>query len=109
MRGRESTPLKLEQRHQRPVVIPLRPLRCAAHPSESDHCRRGPAGLNHGVSLAQYSLDTSARLHETCIDSTGTPQMDVSTWLRDLGLENYLEAFRANDIDAEVLPRADSG
>jgi class 3 adenylate cyclase len=31
--------------------------------------------------------------------------MDVSTWLRDLGLENYVQAFQANDIDAEVLPR----
>jgi class 3 adenylate cyclase len=37
------------------------------------------------------------------MDSTGTPHMDVSTWLRDLGLENYLEAFQANHIDAEVL------
>ena len=31
--------------------------------------------------------------------------MDVSTWLRDLGLENYAQAFQAHDIDAEVLPR----
>ena len=31
--------------------------------------------------------------------------MDVSTWLRDLGLEDYAEAFRANHIDAEVLRR----
>ena len=31
--------------------------------------------------------------------------MDVSTWLRDLGLEDYAEAFRANHIEAEVLPR----
>ena len=31
--------------------------------------------------------------------------MDVSTWLRDLGLANYMQAFRANDIDAEVLSR----
>ena len=31
--------------------------------------------------------------------------MDVSSWLRDLGLEDYVQAFRANDIDAEVLPR----
>jgi len=31
--------------------------------------------------------------------------MDVSTWLRDLGLENYAQAFRANDIDSEVLSR----
>jgi hypothetical protein len=31
--------------------------------------------------------------------------MDVSSWLRDLGLENYAQAFRANDIDAELLSR----
>jgi hypothetical protein len=31
--------------------------------------------------------------------------MDVSTWLRDLGLENYVQAFQAHHIDAEVLPR----
>jgi class 3 adenylate cyclase len=57
------------------------------------------------VPLAQHSLDSPVRLHESRLDSTGTPAMDVSTWLRDLGLENYAQAFRANDIDAEVLPR----
>jgi class 3 adenylate cyclase/DNA polymerase III delta prime subunit len=31
--------------------------------------------------------------------------MDVSIWLRDLGLEDYAQAFQANHIDAEVLPR----
>jgi hypothetical protein len=31
--------------------------------------------------------------------------MDVSTWLRDLGLADYTQAFRANDVGAEVLPR----
>jgi class 3 adenylate cyclase len=31
--------------------------------------------------------------------------MDVSSWLHDLGLENYIQAFQAHDIDAEVLPR----
>src|SRR5215469_5551957 len=30
--------------------------------------------------------------------------MDVETWLRGLGLERYEPAFRANDIDARVLP-----
>ncbi|TIL49645.1 MAG: hypothetical protein E5Y81_26935, partial [Mesorhizobium sp.] len=29
--------------------------------------------------------------------------MDVGTWLRDLGLAQYEQEFRANDIDAEVL------
>src|ERR1700738_5060443 len=31
--------------------------------------------------------------------------MDVVAWLRDLGLERYVSAFRDNDIDAEVLPK----
>src|SRR5215467_6131570 len=31
--------------------------------------------------------------------------MDVAAWLRDLGLERYVSAFRDNDIDTEVLPK----
>jgi len=31
--------------------------------------------------------------------------MEVAAWLRDLGLERYVSAFRDNDIDAEVLPK----
>ena len=30
--------------------------------------------------------------------------MDVGEWLRGLGLEQYEPAFRANEIDARVLP-----
>jgi class 3 adenylate cyclase len=30
--------------------------------------------------------------------------MDIGTWLRDLGLEQYAAAFRDNDIDSAVLP-----
>ena len=30
--------------------------------------------------------------------------MDVGAWLRGLGLEQYAPAFRANDVDSEVLP-----
>jgi class 3 adenylate cyclase len=33
-----------------------------------------------------------------------TTLMDVSAWLRGLGLEHYTPAFRDNDIDAEILP-----
>ena len=29
--------------------------------------------------------------------------MDVSAWLRGLGLQHYTPAFRDNDIDAEIL------
>jgi class 3 adenylate cyclase/tetratricopeptide (TPR) repeat protein len=34
---------------------------------------------------------------------------DVCTWLRGLGLERYEEAFRANEIDWEVLPELNEG
>ena len=30
--------------------------------------------------------------------------MDVTDWLRKLGLEQYEPAFRTNGIDARVLP-----
>ena len=30
--------------------------------------------------------------------------MDITVWLRGLGLEQYAPAFRDNDIDGEVLP-----
>jgi hypothetical protein len=30
--------------------------------------------------------------------------MDVADWLRKLGLEQYEPAFRANEIDANLLP-----
>jgi class 3 adenylate cyclase len=31
--------------------------------------------------------------------------VDVGAWLRDLGLGHYEPAFRANEIDAEILPK----
>jgi class 3 adenylate cyclase/predicted ATPase len=31
--------------------------------------------------------------------------LDIVEWLRDLGLERYAEAFRDNDVDAEILPK----
>ncbi len=31
--------------------------------------------------------------------------MDVAGWLHGLGLQQYEQAFRANEIDARVLPR----
>ena len=34
--------------------------------------------------------------------------MDVAAWLRRLGLERYLVAFRDNEIDWGVLPRLTS-
>ena len=30
--------------------------------------------------------------------------MDVSSWLRDLGLERYEATFRENDVDDKLLP-----
>ena len=31
--------------------------------------------------------------------------MDIATWLRHLGLERYIQAFEANDVDEHTLPR----
>ena len=30
--------------------------------------------------------------------------MDVATWLQELGLERYVQAFRDNEIDERILP-----
>jgi hypothetical protein len=30
--------------------------------------------------------------------------MDVTNWLRAIGLERYEAAFRANDVNAQLLP-----
>jgi hypothetical protein len=42
-------------------------------------------------------------VHEAC-RFRATP-MDVTEWLRGLGLEQYAPAFRDNDIDGEILRR----
>jgi class 3 adenylate cyclase/predicted ATPase len=34
--------------------------------------------------------------------------MDIAAWLRNLGLERYVSAFRENEIDWEVLPKLTS-
>jgi hypothetical protein len=34
---------------------------------------------------------------------SGTP-IEITQWLRELGLEQYTEAFRDNAIDAKILP-----
>ena len=31
--------------------------------------------------------------------------VDIAAWLRGLGLERYEEAFRENEIDAEIVPK----
>jgi hypothetical protein len=31
--------------------------------------------------------------------------VDIEAWLRELGLERYEQAFRENEIDAEILPK----
>src|SRR5258708_333424 len=36
-------------------------------------------------------------------EGSGEAMVDIAAWLRRLGLEQYEQAFRANDIDPEVL------
>jgi hypothetical protein len=33
------------------------------------------------------------------------PWIEITDWLRGLGLEQYAPAFRDNDVDSEVLPQ----
>jgi hypothetical protein len=35
---------------------------------------------------------------------SGEAEVNVAAWLKRLGLEQYEQAFRENDVDAEVLP-----
>jgi SAM domain (Sterile alpha motif) len=37
-------------------------------------------------------------------EGSGEAVVDIAAWLRRLGLEQYEQAFRDNNIDAEVLP-----
>jgi hypothetical protein len=37
-------------------------------------------------------------------DRSGEAGVNVVAWLNRLGLEQYEQAFRENDVDAEVLP-----
>src|SRR5215213_3163872 len=32
-------------------------------------------------------------------------RVDIGIWLRGLGLEQYEQAFRANDVDGQILPK----
>src|ERR1700674_3465467 len=37
-------------------------------------------------------------------EGSGEAGVDIAAWLQRLGLEQYEQAFRGNDIDGEVLP-----
>src|SRR6202158_755124 len=37
-------------------------------------------------------------------EGSGEAVVDIAAWLQRLGLEQYEQAFRGNDIDGEVLP-----
>jgi hypothetical protein len=36
--------------------------------------------------------------------AAGEQSVDIAAWLHGLGLQQYEQAFRENDVDAEVLP-----
>ena len=46
---------------------------------------------------------------QSCLARAGRKDVDVGAWLRGLGLERYEQAFRDNDVDADVLPDAYGG
>src|SRR5882672_4186662 len=42
--------------------------------------------------------------HDTIGDGKGDMLLNVTDWLRGLGLEQYAHSFHENDVDAKVLP-----
>jgi hypothetical protein len=64
------------------------------------------SGRVRGVSGPKLA-PTAVRIYTARTRCPGEGQkvsVDVADWLRGLGLEQYMPAFTANDIDAEVLP-----
>jgi len=64
----------------------------AAHSSGKRSPRR-PLLLASGRDLAEDGLNL-----------TGEAPMDIAAWLNGLGLGQYKQAFRDNEIDERVLP-----
>jgi hypothetical protein len=49
-----------------------------------------------------------ANVNDSGLDRIAEASVDIAAWLRDLGLEQYEPAFRANEIDEGVLPNLTS-
>jgi class 3 adenylate cyclase len=58
--------------------------------------------LTLSLALRRNLPEDSLNQRET--ERSGEAVVDITAWLRRLGLEQYEQAFRENDIDAEVLP-----
>jgi hypothetical protein len=65
---------------------------------ESKVGSRNPSGIIAGAMTQPFS--------KTAADtSRGNLNLDIDNWLRGIGLAQYAEMFRANDIDIELLGR----
>lgn len=60
-----------------------------AEPPNDAHELDGPIALRDDRRQLNHSRNNS---------------LDIEIWLRDLGLERYADAFRANEIDHQILP-----
>ena len=43
-------------------------------------------------------------VNDSGLDRIGEASVDIAAWLHGLGPQQYEQAFRENDVDAEVLP-----
>src|SRR5262245_57149250 len=78
----------------------VRPTRCAA--------TIGPPVCYDDAEVLvppRFLEEVSCRPTIICRTLRGAAPMDVGEWLRGLGLAQYEQAFRDNDIDSEVLHR----
>ena len=69
--------------------------------SAYDPKRTWAASVPHFEPLAHQGY-TRVRL---ATRGTARSAVDIAAWLKSLGLEQYEPAFRANAIDADVLPK----
>jgi hypothetical protein len=53
---------------------------------------------SHPIAIWRKMASTDVRA------GSGEAVVDIAAWLQRLGFEQYEQAFRANDIDGEVLP-----
>jgi len=63
------------------------------------------AGASHASIVALPSAKLSDHPEKPYLGRSRTTPMDVTAWLRGLGLEQYGPAFRSNNVDGEVLRR----
>src|SRR3546814_18915009 len=63
-----------------------------------------PFAIGQFVTLHRAVAPVWSRLRIRAMPGCPEAKLDIAAWLQSLDLTQYAEAFRANDVDADVLP-----